>query len=268
MRAALLAGLAFVGGAASAQDVSQPQIDAPRWRLYAVEHARSEGVPARRLIEGAEGRVEMSWYFFVAVGHERVVLIDTGTDAFVDARAGRRRAWRVVRAIGVVDALARLGLAPERVTDVVLTHHHWDHVEGLPHFGRATVHVHPGEWQRVPARLRAPVERAGRLNAVRDAAEIAAGLSVREAGRHTAHQLMIEVACASGPVVIASDAAYLYRNIEDRTPVAVTASATRNVADVQAAARRVGAGRVLPGHDPALFERHASSTEGVAAICR
>lgn len=269
----LALALALASTTVEAQRVdASAQIDSPRWHLYATEYARSEGVPARRLIRGADPteRVDMSWYFFVAVGRGRVVLIDCGTDAFVGPRAeARRRAWSVVDAVGVVDALDRLGLEPSRVTDVVLTHHHWDHVGGLPRFGSATVHAHRAEWSRVPERLRRPVERSSRLRAVTGSPyEVADDLAVREAGRHTAHQLMVDVECADGAIAIAGDAAYLYRNVERREAVAVTSSASRNVADVQAAAHDVGRDRVLPGHDPALFERHPSPIDGVAVICR
>lgn len=247
-------------------------IDAPRWHLFAVEYARSEGVPERRLVRGGPGgsRVDMSWYFFVVVGHGRVVLVDCGTDAL--SRAGRRslrERWSIARAVGVEEALARLGLGPEQVTDVVLTHHHWDHVGGLAAFPRASVHAHRHEWRRVPSRLRRPVEEDGRLRALAGAEnELWPGLRVREGGRHTANHVMVELDCGERTVVIAGDAAYLYRNVDEGLPVTVTASEERNVADVARAVEAVGAENVLPGHDPAVFERHPSGADGVAAICR
>jgi glyoxylase-like metal-dependent hydrolase (beta-lactamase superfamily II) len=218
---------------------------------------------------GGGGTVDMSWYFFVVVGHGRVTLVDVGTDAL--SRPGRnelRRRWAIARATDVSSALSRTGLSPDDVTDVVLTHHHWDHVGALGRFDSATVHAHPREWRRVPARLRSSVEDSARLSTFAETgAELWPGFTVREAGRHTEHQVMVELACERGPVVIASDAAYLHRNVEERKPVAVTVDRRGNVADVRAAAERVGPANVLPGHDPALFERHPSPVRGVAAIC-
>jgi glyoxylase-like metal-dependent hydrolase (beta-lactamase superfamily II) len=247
-------------------------VDEPVWRLWAVEYARSADIPERRLVRRAPAgaRVDMSWYFFVAVGHGRVILVDCGTDAL--ARAGRaelRQRWSIATATRVAEALGRLGLVPSDVTDVVLTHFHWDHAGGLPRFERARVHAHPREWRSVAAHVRAPVEAGGRLRPVdRSPCERFPGFVLREAGRHTAHQLMARIDCASGPVVIAGDAAYLYRNVEGGLPVTQTTSATDNVTDVRAAVAEVGAARVLPGHDPALFTRHPSGVDGVAAICR
>jgi len=262
---ALLTGL-LIAPAARAHDV-RPLLSDDAWHLFAVEVARSEGVAASRLVAGAseDERVAMSWYFFVAVGHGRVVLIDCATDAFA-GDAARRAAWSVTRGVRVVPALARLELTPRDVTDVVLTHHHWDHAEGLVHFPRARVHVHEREWERVVEWVRAPFgERVTPFRTRRR--EVHGGLRAQVAGRHTSHQLMVDVPCADHTVVIASDAAYLYRNVEQGVAVAETASEALNVRDVARAVDRVGRAHVIPGHDPRVFERHPTPTEGVAAIC-
>ena len=265
---AIVLALGGSAPAASAEDVRQ-HVEDDRFRLYAVEYARSDGVPVGRLVRGGTGRVDMSWYFFVAVGHGRVVLIDCGTDAFTRrAGAALRERWSIARAVTVTEALSRLGLSPADVTDVVLTHFHWDHTGALGRFTNARVHVHESEWPRVARHARAPVERDGRLHAVDGtAAELLPGLRVREGGHHTAHQLLVTIACEDREVIVAGDASYLYANVEERRPVTVTTDAEANVADLTGAVREVGARNVLPGHDPALFERHPSETEGVAAIC-
>lgn len=263
----VLTGALLAPGQAEALDLHD-RVGDHAWHLYAVEVARSEQVAASRLVAGAppDARVDMSWYFFVAVGHGRVVLVDCATDALAND-PGRRAAWSITRAVPVVRALARVGLAPDEVTDVVITHHHWDHVGGLVRFPRARVWVHAREWSRVTERVRRRVAGprlhafTGRRQAVLD------GLALRVAGRHTSHALMVDLRCADREVVLAGDAAYLYANLEEGRAVAVTSDSARNVADVAAAVERVGAQNVLPGHDPALFARYSSSVEGVAAVC-
>ena len=258
---------------AQARDVldARSAIDAPHWQLFAVEYARSRNLPEWRLVRGAPSgaRVDMSWYFFAALGHGRAVLIDVGTDVLAyRSREELRSHWSIERAVTVPEALARIGLTPDDVTDVVLTHYHFDHSGGLAHFPGATVHANAAEWERVPARLRGRF-RGERLDLLSESpAELWGGLAVREAGRHTAHHLMVEVACATGPVVIAGDAAYLYRNIEEGLPVSITVSRSANTADVARVAEEFGPANVIPGHDPALFDRYPAGVEGVAAICR
>jgi glyoxylase-like metal-dependent hydrolase (beta-lactamase superfamily II) len=238
------------------------EIDGTAWTLYAIEYARSRDVASDRLVRGGEGHVDMSWYFWLALGHGRALLVDTGTDRFANApEGGTAERWSVRRSRSVPDALAAAGIAPEEITDVILTHHHWDHVEGLEHFGAARVFAHSLEWLLVePTALRVEDFTTTPMQPL-------PGVTVVEAGRHTRHHCVVEIECGDGPVVIGGDGAYLFHNLEAGVPISVTRSDELNVADMQALVERVGEGRVLPGHDPAVFERFDSPREGIARIC-
>lgn len=246
-----------------------PQVDAAAWQVYALEHAASEGVPASRLVADAdpEERVAMSWGFFAVVGHGRVVLIDTGTDALASARrAALQQRWGVVRSVTVVEALARIGIAPDAVTDVILTHYHWDHAEGLIRFPNARVHVQRDEWPRVSGWIRNTV-RDTRVRTFQRTTTVAETIEVRVAGAHTRNHVFVEIPCADRRVIVVGDAVYLPRNIDPGVAVAVTGNAARTMRDVAAAVDEVGANDVLAGHDPSLYERYPAATRGVAAIC-
>ena len=65
-----------------------------------------------------------------AVEHEgRLLLVDTGE--ITSARNVPFARFEVEREDELPDALAAAGLSPEDVDEVVLTHHHGDHVDGL-----------------------------------------------------------------------------------------------------------------------------------------
>ncbi|MFK7985061.1 MAG: MBL fold metallo-hydrolase [Sandaracinaceae bacterium] len=246
-----------------------PNVDADAWQVFALEHAASEGVPASRLVADAEPteRVEMSWGFFAVVGHGHVVLVDTGTDALASPRRETlQRRWGVVRSVSVVEALARIGIAPGAVTDVILTHYHWDHSEGLIRFPNARVHVQQAEWPRVSGWVRNTVS-DDRVRPFSRRTTVADSLLVRVAGAHTRNHVFVEVPCADRRVIIVGDAVYLPRNIDPGTAVAVTGNTERTVRDVAAAVSEVGANNVLAGHDPSLYARYPSGVEGVAAVC-
>ncbi len=225
-------------------------IHTDRWALFALEYARSADLPLARLVDGAapDEVVDMSWYFWLAVGHGRVVLIDTGTDRFAEQPGGKLSTrWSIDRTRSVLDTLAAAGLGADDVTDVILTHRHWDHVGGLRHFDRATVHAHADEWEAVDRAgfdgVAAPIE-ATPATPLPD-------LVILEAGRHTAHHCVVELPCGGAPLVIGGDGAYLFRDM----------------GDLRALQERAGHDRVLPGHDPEVFERFDSPHVGIARIC-
>ena len=79
--------------------------------------------------------VEASLNAFLLRLPGKLVLVDTGAGQLFAPAGGR-----------LLDALARVGVRPEQITDVLITHAHDDHTGGLVHDGRrvfanATVHI-------------------------------------------------------------------------------------------------------------------------------
>lgn len=111
---------------------------------------------------------------------------------------------------------------------------------------------------------------AGRVKLVDgDAKEILPGITVYAGGKHTFASQYVSVRTGAGTVVIASDNAYLYENIEKRVAIAQTLDAASNLAAQARMLEIAGsAARVIPGHDPAVFERFPLPGKGVALIAR
>ena len=245
------------------------------WALYALEYARSSRLPLSELVAGAEpgATIDMSWYFYVAVGNGRVVMIDSGTNSLTRKDAPERAEFQVQEARTLDDALARVGLKPGDVNDVLLTHHHFDHSDGVPRLVHATLHAQEEEWQALASGKRADefrvLEREQRLRTFESTpAEPLPGIEARVAGRHTVQHTVYVVSCRDGTrVVVGGDGAYTFANLEQGKPVTVTKKPLDNVREMRALVQEFGEGRVLPGHDPALFTRFHLLAPGVAQIC-
>lgn len=87
-----------------------------------------------------DGMIEMGLGGFLVRAGERLVLVDTGVGP-VGGGNGR-----------LLDSLRVLGADPGDVTDVVLTHLHFDHIgwttlDGAPVFGNATYRCHAADWE-------------------------------------------------------------------------------------------------------------------------
>jgi glyoxylase-like metal-dependent hydrolase (beta-lactamase superfamily II) len=208
----------------------------------------------------------------------RNVLVDAGfyRDKFL-------RRWRPAQYERPSATLARLGLRPEDVTDIVVSHVHWDHLDGADLFPRARVWIQRAEYDHYvdsAGRPRSPtidsldaamlhdLSRAGRVALIDgDSVEIIPGITVYTGGKHTYASQYASVHTAGGVVVLASDNAYLYENLARRRPIAQTLDSLSNLR-AQDRMRRLAGGDalVVPGHDAAVFARFPTPGNGVARI--
>lgn len=240
------------------------------WKVFAIRYATSGG---RRLIDrfidntgGARHAAVMDLYCFVILG-PRVILVDTG--------AGRREVEaRGHRFLGCpVSALADLGVSAADVSDIIVTHMHWDHIGNIAKYPDARLHVQAAELgfatgimmgERVMQRpysaatVAEMVTRlhAGQVSVYQGDAELEPGIEMIEVGGHSAGLQVVSVETEGGKVVLAGDASHFEANRTTRNPFPV-------VVDVAAAIRafhrmeRMGArpDLIVPGHDPVIAER-------------
>lgn len=195
----------------------------------------------------------------------RWTLIDTGNEAVVGANMGRlpRRQWR---ARSVVEALARHGVTPDDVSDVVLTHLHHDHCGSIERFPAARWHAPAVEWRFVNDPANAdlvpepvfpkplfPRMAAHGLFAMADGDMPVPGLRVIHLGGHTVGSMAVEVLSAAGEVsvVLGGDVMPLAENLR-RT---IAPGTLWHWGECRQALRRLAQYRVpvLPSHDPQLL---------------
>ena len=123
----------------------------PVYEVNAVRYGTCPGCPVSFLVQGAEPqrKVDLAMTFWVLKGPDgRTVLVDAGfyRPQFFEAFKGIVDYTRPDRAVG------RLGIKPEEVTDVIVTHMHSDHVDGVDLFPKATVWIQKDEFNHYTAR--------------------------------------------------------------------------------------------------------------------
>ena len=210
----------------------------------------------------------------------------TGRTVLMDAGFYREKfmtRWRPVDYVRPSAELERLGIRAEKVTDIIASHVHWDHLDGADLFPDARVWIQRAEYDyyvdsagrprrttidSLDARMLADLHRAGRVQLVDgDSVEVLPGIRVFTGGKHTFASQYASVATASGTVILASDNAYLYENFDRRRPIAQTLDSLSNLAAQARMLRLAGDPRlVVPGHDPSVFLRFPEPGGGVARI--
>ena len=180
-------------------------------------------------------------------------------------------------------AVMRAGVSPGDVTDVIISHIHWDHFDGADLFPNARLWIQRDEVEhhidstgavrdpmidKPDAAMLHALRAAGRVALVDgDAREIIPGITVYTGGKHTFQSQYVGVRTTQGTVIIASDNAYLYENLEQHLPIAQTLDKAMNLAAQARMLSLAGAPRlIVPGHDPAVFDRFERVSAGVVRI--
>ena len=248
---------------------STPTATLPTYRVYALKYAEREARRPDHFLGGDphDAPMPMDYFVWAIVGADRTWVVDTG----FDERDATSRGRRLVRS--VTDALATIDIGASTVTDVIVTHFHYDHIGGHGQFPAATFHVQDREMAFATGRHMVDpavnhsftaahvadlvlLVHAGRVVFHDGAEQLAPGLFVHHVGGHTAGLQIVRVHTDVGWLVLASDASHYYENMESGRPFSIVFDVPAVVAGFDVI--RSLAGRqelVVPGHDPLVLQR-------------
>ena len=249
--------------------------------VYGIRYATIKDFSVAGLVAGADKdrKLDIAMYVWLIKGGGKNILFDAGfyRDKFV-------KRWKPAEFEKPSDALAKAGLKAEDITDVIISHIHWDHADGFDLFPKAKIWIqreeleyYAGEaWQdrRTAAGDAEDVlglvklNTEGKVGLVHgDAQEILPGIICYTGGKHTYQSQYIGVKTAAGVVILASDNVYLYENLEKHVPIAATLDADSNL-KAQDRMKGLAASEkfIIPGHDGAVMTRFTIVAPGVVKI--
>ena len=205
------------------------------WEIFVLEYARSRNQPVASLLQGAfdEGNIDLPFAFVLARNGSRAVLIDTG---FMREDGGEEMAQRfgIAQWISPLRLLEELGVTPGDVSDIVVSHAHYDHMGSIHKFPTAQIYLQKHEllsWveaMALPRRFRAltwvlnPEDIHHALHAAEghrltllegDRDDVVPGIHVRTGPGHTLGQQFVTVDSAQGRFVVSGDCVYCSRNL-------------------------------------------------------
>jgi glyoxylase-like metal-dependent hydrolase (beta-lactamase superfamily II) len=249
--------------------------------VYAVRYGTLRNFPTASLLAGADtsrrSDIALS-VWLIRRPDGRNVLLDAG---FYREKFMAR--WKPADYQKPSDAIRALGVGPDDITDIVVSHVHWDHLDGADLFPNARIWLQRAEYEHyvdstghardrtidsLDAAMLHGMRRAGRIHLIDgDSQPVMPELTVYTGGRHTFASQFVSVGTAAGLVVLASDNAYLYENLATQTPIAQTLDPVSNRAAQVRMLRLAGGVRlVIPGHDPAVYDRFPAPGRGIARI--
>jgi glyoxylase-like metal-dependent hydrolase (beta-lactamase superfamily II) len=249
----------------------------PEYLIEAIRYADSPHDPVADLVIGApkDETVDTIYAIWLIRGGGRNILFDSGFH-----RARWFKEWTIKNYLQPDKAVALAGVKPEEITDVVISHAHWDHLGGIDLFPKAIVWIQREEYRYYTADAWQPggdhggidpedvqelvrLNTAGRLRLIEgDDVELFPGIRAYTGGRHTFASQYLRVE-GHPPFVLASDNVYLYRNLIEHKPSATFSESDypANLTNQKRMIELAGSvDRVIPGHDALQTQKYP--TEG------
>ncbi len=254
----------------------------PKYEVLAIRYATIPDFSVAGLVAGADRsrKLDIAMMVWLVRGNGKNILVDSGfyRDQFF-------KQWHVKDFVKPSEAVRNAGVKPEDITDVVITHEHWDHADGADLFPNAKIWIQKDEleyyageaWQSRRTHggidpddvlMLVKLNTQGRVGLVNgDAQEIIPGITCYTGGKHTYASQFIGVNTAAGAVILASDNMYLYENLEKHVPIAATLDADSNLR-AQDRMKQLAARPelIIPGHDPAVMTKFPNLNPNVARI--
>lgn len=252
----------------------------PDYSIQAIRLANSPGDSVADMVVGApkDEKIDTIYALWLIRGGGRNILFDSGFH-----RERWFKVWTIKDYLRPDEAVKLAGVNPEEITDIVISHAHWDHMGGIDLFPKAVVWIQKEEFRYYTGPAWQPggdhggidpedvqqlvrLNTQGRLRLVDgDNVEIFPGIRAYTGGRHTFASQYLRVD-GNPPLVLASDNVYLYRNLAEHKPSATFSNAD-HAANIAAQSRMIelagSVDRVVPGHDALQFQKFP--TEGRVA---
>jgi glyoxylase-like metal-dependent hydrolase (beta-lactamase superfamily II) len=254
-------GIALLSSAAGAKERFE--------KVWCLRYATAASAPLSALLAGAppDARLDLPFAMCVAKSDRLVVVLDAG---FVDPEPAK--GFGVTGWTEYATLLGEIGLTPDEVDFVTISHMHFDHAGGTSRFPKARFIVQRRELEYAAGAL--PHNSAARsaftaddvLDVVRlnwqgrvllvdgDVEGVVPGVDVYLTPGHTAGTMTACLDTVKRRVCYTSDAVYTYRNLDEDIPLGLALNAGEAVDSYKKIRRILRGGLLIPGHEPRLFD--------------
>lgn len=219
-----------------------------------------------------DGPMPLDYNVWIVRNAHRTILVDTGFGHRASSERGRPIDFNPI------EVLPRLGIDPDAIEDVVITHLHYDHAGNMDRFARARFHIQDAEMAfatgrcMCAAQLRFPFDVEDVVTLVRHTYaeqvcfhdgddELLPGITLHALPGHSAAVQAVRVMTPRGPVLLASDSSHYYANVLRRAPFVLTLDAPATLRSYASIMKIGGAvDRIIPGHDPKVRRLYPNHT--------
>lgn len=259
----------------------EKDIDVSHYEIYALKFSGpfSSSGAFVMWMKDWETVCERNYYFWCLKSPDRTILVDAG----VSPQLARDRT--LPDYVSPARILEGIDVDANEINHVILTHLHWDHVDGVTLFPHAKMYVQRAErdfWLHDKMALRAPFtfflneqtrnilkdcDHEGRMSLVEGDRHILPGIECVLAPGHSIALQAVAVNTEKGIAILGSDCAHLFRNYEEEWPSALIIDMVAWVNSVNNLKSRVSRPELLfPGHDPLMTSKFHEIAPGITRL--
>ena len=242
----------------------------PEYSIQAIRYASAVDNAANLVMGAPREKIDIAMVVWLIRGGGRNILFDSGyhRDTFL-------KEFPSTDYIRPDEAVKLAGIQPGAVTDIVISHAHWDHLGGIDLFPKATIWIQKEEFRYYTGEAWQPggdhggidpedvrqlvkLNTEGRVRLIGgDDVQLFPGIRAYTGGRHTYASEYLRVE-GHPSFVLASDNVYLYRNLLEHKASATFTDADHaaNIRNQYRMIQLAGSpDRVVPGHDVLQFQK-------------
>lgn len=109
-------------------------------KIIPIKYGKSVLSESMIFIKGDKNRFrEIVFMVYLIKTDEKLILVDAGCETMPG--------FDMREFVGTVKAIKNIGVSPEEITDVIITHSHHDHIECVKYFKNAVVHIQKDEYE-------------------------------------------------------------------------------------------------------------------------
>ena len=256
-------------------------MDVPRYEIYAVKFSGPFSSSGALLMwmKDWDTICQRNYYFWCLKSSDQTILVDAG----VSPQLAQEKS--IANFVNPAEILEGIEVDVNNINHVILTHLHWDHVDGISLFPRAKVYVQRTErdfWLYDEMALRSPFnfflneytsntlkvcEDEGRMVLIEGDQQILPGIECLLAPGHSVALQAVAVRTAQGTALLGSDCAHLFRNYEEEWPSALIIDMVAWVGSLDKLKNRASLPELLfPGHDPLMTTRYPEVAPGITRL--
>jgi glyoxylase-like metal-dependent hydrolase (beta-lactamase superfamily II) len=253
------------------------------YEIYALKFGeRTHKVAVSEIAVGSKSNDSVNvafMYWLVKGSNGKLILVDAGFTEDADINP------KLITYSRPDGMLEKLKIKPDSITDIIITHPHWDHTGGIDLFPNATVWMQKEDykyfvgdaWQKegnkmgfnkkdVPKIVQRNLD--GKLNLLSgDDIEIFPGIKVFTGSKHTYESQFVCIDTGTETIIIASDNSWYYYNVTHSFPIPVTHDSKAYVTNLKRMKSMVkNIDFIIPGHDPLVFSKFPTVAEDVVKI--